>query len=250
MTRGRGASKPEPVVFRGPPDRLASLLPPAEVGAAPEAVEGPEARLEGAEIRRLTVRSTAREGPEVRKATLRLPRSTPPGRYEGSARIGGQELPIVAEVEPRPRLQAHPPRLSVEAGPGEEVTVDATLRNTGNVPCDVSGKSTLCLFDGRGIDHAFWVALTSEPPEGKQRIDLLLDDLATSHGGLVEVRVAEGGGRIASGESREVRLTLRFSDRISAGHAYAGAWEVEGLRLPVRVTVPERKRKRPAKVAT
>ena len=116
--------------------------------------------------------------------TLRLPGSTPPGRYEGSAEIEGQEIPIVAEVEERPRLEADPRRLSVEVAPGGTASVELTILNTGNVPRDLSGASTFCLFDGQGTEHAFWAALATDPPEGKQRIDVLLDDLAESHGGL------------------------------------------------------------------
>jgi hypothetical protein len=254
MSVGRGATgkrepRAKPVVFRVPPDRLASLLTGAQIAGAPEASIGPEARLRGADVRRLTVRPVARGDVEARKATLRLPRWTPPGRYEGSAQIAGRELAIVAEVQPRARLEAHPSRLSIDASPGEKVTADVTLLNTGNVTCEIAARSTFCLFDGQGIDHAFWAALTSEPPDGKQRVDLLLDDLAGSHGGLVEVTVTAGAGPIEAGESREVRLALSLSDRIRVGHAYAGAWEAPGLRLAVRITVPRRERKRASKAA-
>ena len=238
----------ERIVFRGPPDRLASLLPVAgAAGAAREAVKEPAANLRGAEVRGLTVRTLARSGLDARRATLRLPRSTPPGTYEGSAEIEGQEVPIVAEVEERPRLEADPRRLSVEVAPGGTASVDVTILNTGNVPRDLSGASTFCVFDGQGAEHAFWAALATDPPEGKQRIDVLLDDLAESHGGLVTARV-EKGAAVKPGESRDVRLTLRFSDRLQPGKRYAGSWRVDGLRIPVRVTTPTAKPKRAPRV--
>ena len=235
-------------MFRGPPDRLASLLTAAGVAAKPGAVREPAASLRGAEVHGLTVRTLARAGVDARRATLRLPRSTPPGTYEGSAEIEGRKVSIVAEVERRPRVETDPRRISVEVAPGETATADVTLLNTGNVPCDVSGTSTFCLFDGRGMEHAVWAALASDPPEGKQRLDVFLDDLAKSHGGLVTARV-EKGATIASGESRDVRLTLRFSDRLQPGMSYAGRWEADGLRVPVRVTTPAAARKRAARVA-
>jgi hypothetical protein len=236
----------ERVVFRGPPDRLASLL--TSFGAAkPGTVREPEATLRGAEVHGLTVRALARAGVDARRATLRLPRSTPPGMYEGSALIEGRKVSIVAEVEPRPRVETDPRRITIESAPGETATVDVTLLNTGNVPCDVSGASTFCLFDGRGMEHAVFAALASDPPEGKQRIDVLLDDLAKSHGGLVTARL-EKGSKIAAGESRDVRLTLRFSDRLQPGMSYSGRWEADGLRVPVRVTTQAAKPRRAAKV--
>jgi hypothetical protein len=238
-SRARGKS----ITFRGPPDRLVSLLPLPD---DPESLRQRAARLEGADVRAIRVRPLAREGVNVGKFTLRLPRSTPPGTYSGSLEIGGQELPIVGEVEPRPRLRASPRRLTIETGPGGEVAADIVIVNTGNVPFDVPAASTFCVFDGSGIDDAFWVALGSDPPKGRQRLDVLLDELAGSHGGLVEVRARAGERTIAPGEAREVQLTLRFSDRLRAGHTYTGSWEEDGLRLTVRVSVPEAKRRRRA----
>lgn len=248
--KARTAGKPPPrarVVFRGPPDRLASLLPEVRAAAAREPVKEPTATLRGAEVRGLTVRTLARSGLGARRLTLRLPRSTPPGTYEGSAEIEGQEIPIVAEVEERPRLEADPRRLSVEVAPGGTASVELTILNTGNVHRDLSGASTFCIFDGQGTEHAFWAALATDPPEGKQRIDVLLDDLAKSHGGLVTARV-EKGAAVDPGESRDVRLTLRFSDRLQPGKRYAGSWRVDGLRIPVRVTTPAAKSKRASSV--
>jgi hypothetical protein len=187
--------------------------------------------------------------PDARKVTLRLPRSTPPGTYEGTVEIGGETVPIVAEVEPRPLAQAEPRRIVLEAGPGETAAVDVTLVNTGNVALDVSDTTTFCLFDGRGLEHAAWAALSSDPPQGKQRLDVFLDDLAESHGGLVTLKV-ENGAAIEAGESRDVRLTLRFSDRLRPGKRYAGAWRAGGIRVPFRIETPEAKPARGARRRT
>jgi hypothetical protein len=245
VTRARrraGASSGERIVFRGPPDRLASLVASPVGDAEAAAEQEPEATLRGAEVRGLSVRTLARAG-DARRATLRLAKSTPPGTYRGSAEIEGQKVPIVVEVEGRPCLEADPRRIIVEAAPGGKATVGVTLLNTGNVPCDVSETTRFCLFDGGGVEHAFWAALASDLPKGKQRVDVLLDDLADSHGGLVTLAV-EDGAAIAPGESRDVRLTLRFPDRLRPGKRYAGAWRAEGLRVPIRVTTPAAKAKR------
>ena len=236
-----------PLTFRGPPHRLSSLvaLPDAQDARAKV-----EARLEGAEIRKFAVRPLTREGLGMSRVTLGLPKSTPPGTYSGSVALGGQEVPIVVEVEPRPRLDVDPSRLSLEIEPGAEVSTDVTVLNLGNVPFDLPAASTFCVFDGSGVDHAFWLAFASDPPEGKERIDVLLDDLAQSHGGLVEVRARADDRTIAPGEARDVQVGLRFSDRLRPGHSYSGAWDADGLRLSVQVRVPERKAKpKPAKEA-
>jgi hypothetical protein len=244
MSPGRRTAAP--ITFRGPPHRLTSLV------ALPEETEArarPKALLEGAEVRGLSVRPLTREGPGMGKVTLRLSKATPPGSYKGSVEIGGTQVPVAVEVEPRPRVEASPSRLSFEVAPGAEVAADVTLVNVGNVPYEIPAASTFCVFDGSGVDHAFWIALASDPPEGKARIDLLLDDLAGSHGGLVEVRARATERTIAPGESRDVHVGLRFSDRLRAGHAYSGSWGADGLRVRVRASVPDAQPKPRARVA-
>ena len=155
--------------------------------------------------------------------------------------ISGEEVPFVAEVEPRPNVAVDPSNLSLEVEPGAEAAADVTILNRGNVPFEFPAASQFCIFDDSGVDHAFWLALTSDPPEGTKRIDVLLDDLAESHGGLVEVRARAPMRTIAPGESSEARVTLRFSDRLRPGRTYAGSWDADGLHLSIAVTVPEKK---------
>jgi hypothetical protein len=250
--RAATAGANEHVVFRGPPDRLGSLLR-APTGPRKRAQKGEagapaRASLEGADVRGLRVRPMVREGGAVSRATLRLPRWTPPGTYTGSAEIDGETVPIVAEVEPRPRLEAEPHRITVEADPGGTAAVELELVNTGNVPCEVPGATTFCVFDGRGLEHAVWAALASDAPKGRERVDVFLDDLSESHGGLVTVNV-ESGATIAAGESRRVQLTLQFSDRLRPGKRYAGSWRSDGLRVPVRVTTSGARARRKAGAA-
>ena len=230
-----------PVAFRGPPHRLSSLV---ELPDAPHALGEPSALLEGAEIRSLGVRALTREGPGVGKLMLRLPKSTPPGKYSGSVELGGHKLPVVVEVEPRPKIEASPPRLAIDAQPGAEVSAGVTLLNVGNVPFTVPAASTFCVFDGSGVDRAFWEALKAEPPPGRARIDLLLDELAQSHGGLVEVRARTKARTIAPGGAADVQLTLRFSDRLRPGGRYAGSWDADGMHVRVRVSVSSTARRR------
>ena len=236
-TRRRGSEPP--LLFRGPPGRLSSLVPLS-------LVEGPgplEVALKGADAVRARARALTRSGDGGARLRVRVPDWTPPGRYQGSVRVGEREIPVVAEVEPRPRVRADPPRLTMEAAPGEERAAEVTLLNTGNVPCSIPAVSRFCIFDGGGFEHAAWTALSTDPPRGKERIDLFMDDLAESHGGLVEVATTDRK-EIAPGEARRVRVTLRFSDRLRPGRDYAGAWAVPGLRLPVRVTTARRRGRR------
>jgi hypothetical protein len=239
MSPRERAAKPQ-LTFRGPPHRLTSLV------ALPDGADDvgkPNALLEGAEIHGFAVRPLTREGHKMGKATLRLPKSTPPGTYAGSVEIGGRQTAVTVEVEPRPKIEVSPSSLTFEVEPGAEVSADVTLVNLGNVPFHVPAASTFCVYDGGGVDHAFWVAFVSDPVEGKERIDLLLDDLADSHGGLVELRARAADRTVAPGESRDVQVTLKFSDRLRPGRGYAGSWDTDGMHLRIRVSVPDSKGK-------
>jgi hypothetical protein len=227
------------LAFTGRPHRLEALV--RDVSAEDEAV----AILEGVAAPRVILRPVVRGGGAAVRARLKLPATTPPGSYRGFLRIGGREYPVAVEVEPHLRARSHPSRLAVGAAPGGEVAAEVVVVNEGNVDFAVPAKSSFCLFGGDGIHHALWTALTSDPPEGKQRLDVLLDDLADSHGGLVDVRT-RAPASIAPGDAQAVSLTLTFSDRLRAGHDYTGTWEPAGLRLPVGVSVPARARRRPA----
>jgi hypothetical protein len=236
--RTRARSRPDAALsFRGPPNRLSSLVPlPADSAGEPRAL------LDGVEVSSVSMRAVTTAGAGHGKVSLRLPKTTPPGRYAGSIELGGGPVPVVVEVEPQPKVEVSPSQLRLEVGPGEEVTAGITLVNVGNVPFEVPAATRSCIFDQGGVDHAFWVALASEPTATKSRIDLLLDDLAGSHGGLVEMRARPTDTAIPVGDARDIELTLRFSDRLRPGGAYSGAWDAEGLHVRLRVDVPETKR--------
>jgi len=232
-----------PALLCGAPEQLTCklALEPMADSTRAQVPAQPTATLEGAEVQRVTVFASSAGAPELR-VSLRTRPTTPPGRYAGSLQFGDRTIPIEAEVEPSARMECEPARLALDVQPRGLATAELRLINRGNVPFTIPVSSTFGLFDGDGIHHAVWVALTGEPTPEKQRIDLLLDDLAESHGGLVRVRAAKGQDPILPGEARVVQIRLRFSDRLQHPRRYGGVWEVDGLQVPVLVTAvaPER----------
>lgn len=232
------AARESAVVLRGPPGRLSAVAPLPAAVASRDAAHGAAAEISilvaGAEPEQVRIRGGRGQG-NAQELRVRLAPSTPPGTYEGVATVGERTVPVRIEVEPAVRLRAVPSRVELRAEPRGTAAVEIRLTNGGNIPVDVPARASFCLFDGGGIDHAVWAALTTEPPKGKGRMDVLLDDLAASHGGLVDVRVRGGAGSLAPGESRTCLVDLGWSDRLRPGRRYLGAWDVAGLRIPVRV---------------
>ena len=239
-TRAKAKAKValEPLVAKGTPRRLTVAIPDAALATA----QGRqiEASLEGATIERVSLTglrsSRPGKGPAIK---VRVAPFTPPGRYEGTATIGETTVPIVAEVGPTSTVRSDPLQVIVSPAPSETLTVTVTLTNLGNVPTDVPTESTFPLLDRSGFGDAFYHSIAEPPPEGKQRIDVLFDDLAESNGGLVVATATkDSAGPIAPGGSATIQLTLTFSDRLKPGAQYAGAWNIDATHIPVRVTVP------------
>jgi hypothetical protein len=233
----------EPLRFEGAPHRLVGRVP-LHGGLTGEALASVPPKISlGSRVAAagfLPPRIRAAD-PSVAVLKLRLPRSTPPGTYEGAAELGGRSVPVVADVQPLHCLRATPSSASLQGvTPGKPVPLEISLVNLGNVAADIQPRHTFCVFDGSGVDRAFYVALAEDPPEGSRRVDRLMDELATYHGGLVRLDVVDGAGPLRPGEQRALRFELRFSERMRPGRAYAGTWLLENLRFAVRAeTAPE-----------
>lgn len=230
--------KLEPLIGKGPPRSLWFGIPR-------EAVSGVqrheiEATLDGAVIDRVTLAGlrsrTPGRGPRIK---VRVDPFTPPGRYEGTATIGTTKIPIVAEVGRAITVRADPPVIEVRPRPGETMHVEVTIENLGNVPTDVPAESSFTLLDRSGFGDAFYHSIAEPPPAGKQRIDVLFDDLAASNGGrVVATATDDTAGPILPNGSRTIQLALAFSEQLRPGAQYAGGWNIDAIHIPVRVAVP------------
>lgn len=184
-------------------------------------------------------------GASATRLKFSLPESTPPGTYEGTAQIGGESYPIKVEVEPYPYLVISPRQLLLQIRPGADTTVDLTLVNSGNVPCEITKTHAFGIFDVKGVENSIGTALRDSKEKGQGRLNRLIDEVADHHGGLVRVTINEGVGVIKPGEFRNLRATLRLSDRLKPGYTYWGTWPLFNLKYYVRVYVENQESKPP-----
>ena len=167
--------------------------------------------------------------------SFRLPKSTRPGSYSGSAEVGDAKIPVVVEVEARPRLRFFPPKLSFRGAPGARFQSSVTVLNLGNVDLAIQPESTFCIFGNRGVDRAFYEALTAKEENGKRRIDRVMDELAESHGGLVRGVVEDGAGELPTETARVLTVEFHFSHRMRSGQTYRGGWLISETSLEVEI---------------
>jgi hypothetical protein len=231
-------AKGSPLRFRGVPTRLLATF------HAPERLpEGKTGRvvLPDTEPLPLIVHRVP-SATALSVLSFRLPTSTRPGSYEGSAELGGRQVPIVVEIEARFRLRFIPAKLSLAGTPGARIPAEVVVVNQGNVNASIKREYTFCIFADRGVDQAFYEALVVNRARGKRRIDCLMDELAEAHGGLVQAVVQKGQGNLAPGESRELLLQFQLSRRMHPGQTYRGTWLISeaGLEVEIQASQPDR----------
>jgi hypothetical protein len=225
------AATKDVLVLRGPPERLEAPLPGVGLEATAEVpeVELPVAVL-SARVRRL---------PPTDLVVLRVKVSAtaPGGRHEGTVKIGKSKLAIVAEVDERPGLRVFPDTIELAVDPGGTATKPLQFMNVGNVPAQLPSGPAFGLFDVRGVDRSLGRTWRSDA-RGRDRLDVLADELAASHGGLVSVDPGKGAA-LKPGELREVQMTFSFESELEPGHRYAGRWALPGSDVAVRVQVSQ-----------
>ena len=167
---------------------------------------------------------------------LHLPRTTPPGTYEGRLIVGDRERAALITVDPEVFLRLLPERLILEASAGDQLQIDLTLLNLGNVAVELRGAYAFGMFDVGGTERAIGKMVVDGGYEGKRRVDVFADAIADEHGGVVRVKVESGAGEIAPGETRDLSVRFHVPDHVRPGRTYWGTWPIHNMRYYVRIT--------------
>jgi hypothetical protein len=224
------------LVFRGAPDDLSATLP-LDV-PVPRRVPVRVAIGGKGEERAFTASAVPFDGRVL--LSLVLPRTTPPGHYDGVARLGEAEIEAELAVAPTVDLEIEPETVELRLNAGERATQEFTLYNAGNVAVEIRSGHAAGLFAEGGVERSLHRAYTAKPDESQRRVDFLGDLLAGEHGGLLRIRIDEGAGEIGSGETRTLRVTFEApAGHLLAGRLYTGIWPLHDLGIDVRLNVPE-----------
>lgn len=222
------------VRFRGTPFGLSAVLDtpsrtteplPVHV-AVPESQGGP-------------IDTVAYVGDDARIARLTLPRTTPPGRYDGTLSVDGEERAMEVEVDAEADVRVFPEQLILYAHPGDLVGVDLTVLNLGNVPVEIRRVHAFGVFMEGGVERAIRKAYVAKLGKSQRRVDVLADTLAASHGGLVKLKITKGAGEVAPDGACDLEATLEIPGGVRPGSTYSGNWEIHNLVYPVKIVVGE-----------
>lgn len=225
------AAAPGPV-FIGPPGRLRL----AGVDSA-RVAELQDVLLPGT-LRARRASGALRKSRHPERLRLRLPANTRPGTYTVAlAFADGQKQEATVSVEPQSRLRVTPSALRLAAAPGATAHAQLLLENRGNVPITVTPALVAGLFDDDGIEATMAAVYQLDTDDIGKIVSHAFGKLRQAHGGLLKLRVMEGAGDLAVGESRLVRLETRLGDKLTSGHGYHGLLEIGGHGIAVEVTV-------------
>lgn len=235
----------EPVlVLKGYPDKGGSTEVPVQVDLDPRILRMslPADVAPGAYEAVLRVASGAGAPPEVEKPknqAVSRAKTKDAAQDSDSAATdsAGSDRPARVEVDAAPALRVIPEQLRLRAHPGDLVGTDLTLLNQGTVPVDLRRVQPFGVFLAGGLERALRRAYVDKLSKGERRVDVIADNLAEAHGGLVKMKLQKGSGTLAPGEMRSLEVTLEIPAGLAAGSTYAGNWELAGLVYPVTLTV-------------
>ncbi|MEO8450588.1 MAG: hypothetical protein ABI647_12385 [Gemmatimonadota bacterium] len=224
--------------FRGTPGSLSAAVSEGEVRPRRLSIQiGQGGAAYKGKTEPIVARASRVEGDLVLQMTL--PPRTPPGTYEGTTEVDGEQRPVVIEVEPEIELALVPDQLTLQGAPGERLQVALTVVNAGNVAVEIRKAHGIGIFAEEGLERSLHRAYRDERPEGVRRIDYLADLLAEEHGGIVRVGVEEGAGNLEPGETRELKVTLSLPADLKRGRTYSGIWPLHDLRYFVQLIISE-----------
>lgn len=258
----RAAAGPPPIRFRGVPASLTAV-----VAEGLDPLSDPVLLLKGYPDKGGSTEVPVQVDLDPRILRMTLPADVAPGAYEAVLRVAsgngsppeaenpkgkagakakaaaaeddstGNDRPARVEVDAAPALRVIPEQLRLRAHPGDQVATDLTLLNQGNVPVDLRRVQPFGIFLAGGLERALRRAYVDKLSKGERRVDVIADNLAEAHGGLVKMKLQKGSGTLAPGEMRSLEVTLEIPAGLAAGSTYAGNWELAGLVYPVTVTV-------------
>lgn len=224
--------------FLGPPLWLRVATPDREAFATARAARWPEARHPRAGAAPLL-----RCGREPSRTRLKLDPTTAPGDYKVVLELAdGKTRDVSVSVQPQSRARMTPSGLNLAGLPGATASARLLIENRGNVGIDIGDTLVTGIFDDNGVESALASAYRMDTNDLGAIVGNIFTHLREAHGGLLRLRVLEGQGLLAPGESRVLELEATLASKLRRGHGYHGVLPIgqHGIGVRVRIDKPDR----------
>ena len=185
-----------------------------------------------------------RHGRDPSRTRLKLDPTTAPGDYKVILELSnGKTRDVSVLVHPQARVRITPRGLNLSGVPGGAASARLLIENRGNVAIAIGDALVTGIFDDDGIESALASAYRMDTNDMSAIVGDLFAHLREAHGGLLRLRVLEGQGLLAPGESRVLGLETTFASKLRHGHRYHGVLQIgqHGIGVHVRIDKGERK---------
>jgi len=177
------------------------------------------------------------------RTRLKLDPTTVPGDYTVILELAnGKTRNVSVAVHPQARARITPRGLTLSGTPGQVTSARLLIENRGNVGIDIGEVLVTGIFDDVGIESALASVYRMDTHDMSAIVDNLFAHLREAHGGLLRLRVVDGQGPLAPGESRQLGLETTLASKLRRGHSYHGVLQIgpHGVGVRVRVDKAER----------
>jgi hypothetical protein len=224
--------------FVGPPLWLRVAKPNEGAYADARSARWPEGRHP-----RAAAAPMLRRGRDASRTRLKLDPTTAPGDYKLTLELpNGKTRDVSVSVHPQARVRITPRGLNLSGAPGGETSARLLLENRGNVAIDIGDALVTGIFDDDGIESALASVYRKDTDDMTAIIGDLFAHLRQAHGGLLRLRVVEGQGPLAPGESRVLELKTTLASKLRRGHGYHGVLKIGQHGIGVRVQIDKAER--------
>lgn len=173
--------------------------------------------------------------------SLCLHPQTPPGQYNATLRIAGDDVEAEIDVLPERRFRILTSQIVATGSAGETVYARMLIQNEGNLAEDFSGLGRLVLQEDQQICLSLQEAISavkSEKEEGHGFVrfaDQFVTSLANRQTNSARVSVAGGKRRLEGGETAELALAIKLPGDLKAGHTYVTVLNVVNASVGILI---------------
>lgn len=163
--------------------------------------------------------------------------TTPPGTYEATFDVAGEQRTASIEVLPDEKLAILPGRVKLAGQPGEVVEETLIFENRGNVPVELGALGLLVLQQEQQLCLSLQAGLANVK-EGRHQefLDGLVSSLAQRKTDLGRVRIADGKITVEPGQAEQARVSFHLPANMAVGRQYRALLRCKTAQLFTQIT--------------
>jgi hypothetical protein len=158
------------------------------------------------------------------KLKYKLPRSTPPGIYEGIMQAGGKEKKLKLIVQQHIEIDVYPLTIFFQGVvPGQSYSTELSFTNNGNIPFKIPESKHATTLDADYLCRAASLAMREKGGEGfTAMMDELTKNVHKDMADWVRIHIEESGRVIQPGESTALHLSVTLPKDVDPKRDYLG----------------------------